>query len=124
MSDVEELGRTPNGANLFRKPNGVGGYVYMSNEIGGGVVVWDTALVSEGTLLFAMTCEKGRKCKEQFERRRLLPSVDEIDSVNTALDDSLAMLDHSINDIRSDRTRSAKLAIKEIANTLGLRLPE
>jgi len=58
---TEDLGTTPTGCHLFRKPNQAGGYTYYSDEIGGGVVVWDTALVNESTLLTAIVCEHHRK---------------------------------------------------------------
>lgn len=35
-----------------------GGRVYVSDEIGGGVVVWDTALVSERAMLGALMLER------------------------------------------------------------------
>jgi len=63
MTDNEtvDLGCLPNGAHLYRKPNGVGGFTYYSDEIGGGVAVWDTCLVAESTLLAALTCEHHRQ---------------------------------------------------------------
>lgn len=67
MSDeFVDLGCLPNGANLSRKPNDAGGYTYYSDEIGGGVVVWDTCLVSESTLLTAISCEHHRKHLENM----------------------------------------------------------
>lgn len=53
-SDVEEVCELPNGATLFRKKNAAGGYTYTSDEIGGGVEVWDTALVDQSTLMAAI----------------------------------------------------------------------
>lgn len=50
--------RLPNGCTLFWEKNGVGGRRYASDEIGGGVCVWDTSLVDHGTLLMAMTIER------------------------------------------------------------------
>lgn len=58
---TENLGCLPNGCHLFRKPNKAGGYTYYSDEIGGGVMVWDTCMVSEGTILAAIVCEHHRK---------------------------------------------------------------
>jgi hypothetical protein len=66
--NVTDLGCTPNGAHLYRRPDGVGGYVYTSDEVGGGVVVWNTSLVSEGTLLAAILGEHNRKCQEERAR--------------------------------------------------------
>lgn len=42
------------GCRLYRRTNQVGGWTYYSDEIGGGVTVWDTALVGEDVLLAAM----------------------------------------------------------------------
>lgn len=53
-SEMEEVAFLPNGCALYRKHNGVGGHTYYSDEIGGGVMVWDTCLVSEGTILAAL----------------------------------------------------------------------
>lgn len=62
MSDESvDLGCLPNGAHLSRKPNGVGGYIYYSDEIGGGVLIWDTCLVSQHTLLCAISHENKRR---------------------------------------------------------------
>lgn len=128
MSNETDCGTTPNGGHLYCRPNGVGGYIYTSDEIGGGVVVWDTALVSESTLLFALTCEKNRKCKDEFERLRLLEDGECPDiivhSAKVAMTDSLAMLDRSIDDMCVGNTQQAKLAIQEIADSLGLQLPK
>lgn len=65
-----DLGALPNGAHLFRKPNGAGGYTYYSDEIGGGVTVWDTCLVAESTLLAAMACEHHRVYLEYMIEKR------------------------------------------------------
>lgn len=55
-----DLGTFPNGAHLFRKLNEAGGYTYFSDEVSGGVMVWDTCLVAESTILTALTCEHHR----------------------------------------------------------------
>jgi hypothetical protein len=69
MEDICDL---PNGCHLFRKPNEAGGHTYYSDEIGGGVVVWDTCLVGEETLLTAIVEEKRRKYLEYHINRRLI----------------------------------------------------
>ena len=51
------LGMLPNGCMLYMQENEVGGRTYTSDEIGGGVMVWDTALVDSSTLLAALTEE-------------------------------------------------------------------
>jgi hypothetical protein len=53
--------RLPNGCTLYRETNGVGGHRYWSDEIGGGVMLWDTCLVDVSTLLAAIVEEQRRK---------------------------------------------------------------
>lgn len=50
-------GETPRGYSIFRQENGVGGHRYWSDEIGGGVVVWDTSLGSIETMLYCIAME-------------------------------------------------------------------
>lgn len=50
--------RLPNGCTLYIADNEVGGRRYMSDEVGGGVVVWDTAVVDASTLLAAIVTEE------------------------------------------------------------------
>lgn len=52
-----EVGETSRGYTLYRQTNGVGGYTYWSDEIGSGVMVWDTALVGLETLQLAIKVE-------------------------------------------------------------------
>lgn len=47
----------PNGCTLYVEDNAAGGRTYWSDEVGGGVLVWDTALVDQSTLLAAMVEE-------------------------------------------------------------------
>jgi hypothetical protein len=55
MSDV--ICRLPNGCTLYKERNGVGGHRYWSDEVGGGVMIWDTCLVDPTTLLTAIVEE-------------------------------------------------------------------
>lgn len=59
----------PNGCTLYWAPNGVGGRTFTSDEIGCGVLVWDTSVVEEETLLTAMFAERSLKA--------LLPPIPE-----------------------------------------------
>ncbi len=59
----------PNGCTLYYKDNGAGGRKYFSDEIGGGVDVWDTCLVDEGTLLYAMMYER-KLVMEEYHKER------------------------------------------------------
>ena len=47
---LDEVGTTSRGYTIFRERNEVGGHRYWSDEIGGGVVVWDTCLADSETL--------------------------------------------------------------------------
>lgn len=60
----------PNGCALFWHDNSVGGRVYASDEIGGGVVIWDTSLVDQATLLAAITQENTLRRKEIIAERK------------------------------------------------------
>jgi len=46
-----------NGCTLFVKTNKAGGRTYISDEVPCGVEIWDTALVSQSTLIAAMNAE-------------------------------------------------------------------
>ena len=59
----------PNGCTLYWYSNPAGGRAYYSDEIGGGVLVWDTSLVDEGTLLAAMAHERKLAYKECVAKR-------------------------------------------------------
>ena len=48
----------PNGSTLFYKDNGIGGRTYYSDVVGAVVLVWDTSLVNDTTLLFALQIER------------------------------------------------------------------
>lgn len=56
---LEEVGTTDRGYTIFRQVNEVGGHRYWSDEIGGGVVAWDTCLVDAGTLRECLRIEEG-----------------------------------------------------------------
>ena len=47
----------PNGCTLYWQRNEVGGRTYTSDEVGPQMIVWDTALTDDSTLLAAMTHE-------------------------------------------------------------------
>lgn len=66
----EEVCELPNGATLYRQKNGAGGYTYYSDEIGGGVMVYDTCLVAASTLMATLTEEWRRKIAEQRQERK------------------------------------------------------
>lgn len=55
---LEEVGTTDRGYTIFREVNEVGGHRYWSDEIGGGVVAWDTCLVDAGTLRECLRIEE------------------------------------------------------------------
>ena len=55
---MRELGQDSRGNFLYVEDNEVGGRRYWSDEIGGGVLVWDTALVSKEMMEFALSFEE------------------------------------------------------------------
>ena len=67
---AERVRELPNSCSLYRMPNGAGGYTYWSDEVGDGVMVWDTCLVNEGTMLTALAEENTRRFREQYEKRK------------------------------------------------------
>lgn len=73
---MENLGCLPNGCHLFRRANEAGGFTYYSDEVGGGVMVWDTCLVDESTLLTAIVCEHHRKYLECMKNQGWKPPKD------------------------------------------------
>jgi hypothetical protein len=60
--------RLPNGCHLYYKDNEAGGRTYWSDEIGGGVMVWDTCLVDQDTLLAAIVQEGTFRYKETINK--------------------------------------------------------
>jgi hypothetical protein len=67
---MTEVCRLPNGYTLYRESNGVGGHRYWSDEVGGGVMLWDTCLIDVSTLLAAIVEEQRFKRLEEVELRR------------------------------------------------------
>lgn len=57
LRNFREIGTTERGYTIFVEDNPVGGHTYWSDEIGGGVMVWDTCLVSLEALRLAIKIE-------------------------------------------------------------------
>lgn len=57
ICNLTALGETSRGYRLYVK-DGEQGREYWSDEVGGGVLVWQTALVSAETLQLALLAEK------------------------------------------------------------------
>ena len=55
---MKEITQDSRGNTLFVEDNEVGGKRYWSDEIGGGVMVWDTCLVSVEMLKLAIEAEE------------------------------------------------------------------
>lgn len=55
---LDLVGVTARGYSIYRAPNGVGGWRYWSDEIGGGVMVWDTSLADRSTLEWCLAHER------------------------------------------------------------------
>jgi hypothetical protein len=60
VNDLVEICRDDRGNAIYREPNEVGGHRYWSDSVGGGVLVWDTALVSKDDLLLVIEQEDKR----------------------------------------------------------------
>ncbi|MCB1970964.1 MAG: hypothetical protein KDG54_11210 [Geminicoccaceae bacterium] len=61
---TEWVASTMRGYALYRRPNGVGGHTCYSDEIGGGVLAWDTSLVDRETMLAFLMIEDRRLAHE------------------------------------------------------------
>lgn len=53
---------------LFRERNAAGGHTYYTDEIGGGVVVWDTVFAGKSTMLAALEWEHEIEGKPRMKR--------------------------------------------------------
>lgn len=61
----------PNGCTLYWKRNEIGGRTYFSDEIGGMISeVWDTSLISDGSILAALVNEKRLSTIEQISKQK------------------------------------------------------
>ena len=60
----------PNGCRAYVRENGVGGLEYTSDEIAGGVLVWDTATVCSSTLMAVLTDFMARCHRAHAKRRK------------------------------------------------------
>jgi hypothetical protein len=70
MDTVKGEVQLPNGCTLYYDTDpAVGCRRYFSDEVGGGVHVWDTALVDQSTLLAAVVQEE-RLCRQEFYEKR------------------------------------------------------
>lgn len=66
---LHEAGPLPNGCFLWWEYDEVGGRRYWTDEIGGGAVVWDTAIVDKSTLLAAIVHEE-RLINEEYWKNK------------------------------------------------------
>ena len=62
---MDEVCALPGGHTLFREPNKAGGHTYWSDEIGGGVIIYDTCLHNRTTMLIALAEEARREDAEK-----------------------------------------------------------
>jgi hypothetical protein len=73
-TDLTHIGETKRGYQVFVEDNTVGGHTYWSDEVGNGVVVWDTSLVSKETLQLALNLEDTRHA-EVSEQGSIAPKL-------------------------------------------------
>ena len=64
---MKEICRDSRGNTLFVEDNTAGGRTYWSDEIGGGVRVWDTCLISREMLFMAILEEERTEREEALE---------------------------------------------------------
>jgi len=57
----------PTGKTIWFEDNKAGGVTWYSDEVGNGVVVWDTSLVNLETLLAVITQEHFRRFNEKSQ---------------------------------------------------------
>jgi hypothetical protein len=62
---MEFVSTDSRGNSLYRESNEVGGYRYWSDEVG-GIMIWDTSLVSSEMLMIALGVETCRAAKENL----------------------------------------------------------
>lgn len=70
---MKELGQSSRGYTLFVEDNEVGGRRYWSDEVGGGVMVWDTSLVCPEMILLALAAEEAAATAECAAAREVKP---------------------------------------------------
>jgi hypothetical protein len=70
INTSEGIAMLPNGCTLYWKLNGLGNRVYYSDEIGGGVHVWDTTIVDQSTILAAIVEEQRMLKYERIQHER------------------------------------------------------
>ncbi len=51
---MKEIGTTSRGYTIFEEPDEVGGKRYWSDEVGGGIMIWNTSLCSIESLEFVI----------------------------------------------------------------------
>ena len=69
-NELQEICELPNGSYLYVKTDEAGGRTYLSDEIGDGIFVWDTALVDMGTLFAALTEENRFLHQESVDKHK------------------------------------------------------
>ena len=72
---LEQVAEDSRGNRLYVEPNEVGGHRYLSDDIGGGVVIWDTSLASIEMLELAIKHEKEME-NDRANKRRYRPGSD------------------------------------------------
>ena len=72
---LKQIARDSRGNCLYVEPNGVGGHRYWSDDIGGGVAIWDTCLGSVEMIELAIKHESRRtdcaQCGGEFFPTRI-----------------------------------------------------
>ena len=67
---LEKVCELPGGFMLYVQKNGAGGRSYYSDEIGDGVLIYDTCLHGQGSILTALAVESAFADEEARARHR------------------------------------------------------
>lgn len=65
--NFREIGRTPHGYTIFVEDNEVGGQTYWSDEISGGVVVWDNCIVARESIEFVLAYKEPERLVPRYQ---------------------------------------------------------
>ncbi len=58
MTELRKVAEDSRGNYLYVEDNKVGGRTYWSDDVGGGVIVWDTTMVSRTMIKLALEIEE------------------------------------------------------------------
>jgi hypothetical protein len=120
QGDIESGSATlPDGHTLCWKANGVGGRIYYSTEVGGGVLAWDTSLVYPTTLISAIAVEN-LLLSQRINMRSLEAQGEIEDSYEEELEDDTLPSEPEVTQDEYDTIvqQEARKIIEQARNTI------